>query len=576
MGKIKINETASEPIDMKKGSNTNEEPTELIMPIEHYVTVSAKVENPDAGASVEGVKSAPRKKSTGAKANANAAGAATKTTNAAGRKKALALPEGSIGAAVIDEKAKAADAGTKKAAKAGAVGASGAASVAGATGSTGAKKASMDGMVKPKARTVEVTEIETTAEEEFEAHRPREKKEDDEPEEEEKPRFSKPKALLIGAGVTLAVALVGGLAVALLGHKDVPRCVVQFESNGGSKVESEEVVCGETVERPSDPTKDGFAFQDWIYGGVPFDFGQTTIDEDMILVAKWQVKDGVEIVKVTFDTAGGSEIESVELKKGGTISEPVEPTRTSYEFAGWKLNGEDFDFSRPIEEDTTLVAEWTPIAGGNGGGQSSGGSTTPEKPRVESLAVADASMKVGTPSKFDVTIKPSNAEVKLGVSSSDPNIVTCSLVEDNRLQCEAKAPGEATIMVRDSLTGKNTQFKLTVTADVTFVKLDKASVTLYTGETTTLVATVSPENATNKKVTWSTSNPNVVTVANGKLTAVATGTATITVKTANGIEASCTVTVNSRPVTPPVVDPDPKPGEGGDGDEGDDETGSDA
>lgn len=76
-------------------------------------------------------------------------------------------------------------------------------------------------------------------------------------------------------------------------------------------------------------------------------------------------------------------------------------------------------------------------------------------------------------------------------------------------------------------------------------------------------------------MTWSTSNPNVVTVANGKLTAVATGTATITVKTANGIEASCTVTVNSRPVTPPIVDPDPKPGEGGDGDEGD-ETGSDA
>lgn len=557
MGKIKINETASEPIDMKKGSKTNEELNELIMPIEHYVTVSAKVENPEAGVSVEGVKSAPRKKSAGAKA-----GSATKASSTTGRKKALALPAGSIGAAVIDEKEKAANAGTKKIANA---------SVAGGAEPAGAKKASMDGMVKPKARTVEVTEIETTAEEEFEAHRPREKKESDEPEEEENSRFSKPKALLIGVGVALVVALVGGLAVALFSHKDVPRCIVQFESNGGSKVESEEVVCGETVGRPGDPTKDGFTFQSWIYGGVPFDFDQMTIDEDMILVAKWQVEDGVETVKVTFDTAGGSEIEAIEVKKGGTISEPVEPTRTSYEFAGWKLNGEDFDFSQPIEEDMTLMAEWTPIAGGNSG-QTSGGSTpsTPERPRVESLAVADASMKAGETRRFDVTIKPSNAEVKLGVSSSNQSVATCTIVEDNRLQCEAKAPGEATIMVRDSLTGKNTQFKLTVTAEATFVTLDRTSATLYPGESTTLIATVSPSNATNKQVIWSSSKPSVVTVdANGKLTAVSTGTATITVKTASGIEASCTVTVISRPTTPvepPVTDPDP--GEGGDDNDG--------
>ncbi len=70
----------------------------------------------------------------------------------------------------------------------------------------------------------------------------------------------------------------------------------------------------------------------------------------MILVAKWQAEEGVEIVTVHFDTAGGSEVEDIEVKKGGAISEPVEPTRTSYEFVGWKLNGEDFDFSKPIEK----------------------------------------------------------------------------------------------------------------------------------------------------------------------------------------------------------------------------------
>lgn len=552
MGKIKINETASEPIDMKKGSNTNEEPTELIMPIEHYVTVSAKVENPEAGASVEGVKSAPRKK----------ANVATKTTGAAGRKKALALPAGSIGAAVLDEKEKATSAGAKKAAKtksdAVAAGVSGAAGAAGNSGASGAKKASMDGMVKPKARTVEVTEIETTAEEEFEAHRPREKKEGDEPEEEENPRFSKPKALLIGAGVALVVALVGGVAIGLFSHKDVPRCVVQFESNGGSKVESEEVVCGETVERPSDPTKDGFAFQNWIYGGVPFDFDQTTIDEDVILVAKWQAEDGVEIVKVQFDTAGGSEIETVEVKKGGVIPEPVEPMRTSYEFAGWKLNGEDFDFSQPIEEDMTLVAEWTPIAGGQSGGGSST-SSTPEKPRLESLAVADVSMKVGDrPKRLDVTIKPASADVKLGVSSSNPGVAACTVVEDNRLQCEAKAAGETTISVRDTLTGKNTQFKLTVVADVTFVEMNKKTLSLYTGNTETLKLNVT-SSGTAGAVKWESNNPNVATVdQSGKVTAVGAGTARITA-TVGGMSDSCSVTVSTKPKPQPEPEPEPEP-----------------
>lgn len=143
MGKIKINETASEPMT-KNGSNNDIDTSERIMPIEHYVTVSAKVENKD-NVSVEGVKSAPKK--SGAKASGASTGKRTvsKSSTAVAKKKALALPAGSIGAAVIDEKEKA---GTASAAKS-------------ATKKSSAKLA-MDGMVKPKPRTVEVTEIEPT------------------------------------------------------------------------------------------------------------------------------------------------------------------------------------------------------------------------------------------------------------------------------------------------------------------------------------------------------------------------------------------------------------------------------
>ena len=93
---------------------------------------------------------------------------------------------------------------------------------------------------------------------------------------------------------------------------------------------------------------------------------------------------------------------------------------------------------------------------------------------------------------------------------------------------------------------------VTVTQPVTGVTLDQTSLTLTEGETGTLTATVQPENATNKNVTWESSDTSVATVANGVVTAVGAGTATITVKTQDGnFTATCTVTVE-RPYVPPA------------------------
>ena len=82
----------------------------------------------------------------------------------------------------------------------------------------------------------------------------------------------------------------------------------------------------------------------------------------------------------------------------------------------------------------------------------------------------------------------------------------------------------------------------------TSIVLNKTSASLKANETLTLVATVLPENATDKSVTWKSSNEAVATVdANGKVTAVAVGEATITATTADGsnLSASCKVTVVS-------------------------------
>ena len=103
------------------------------------------------------------------------------------------------------------------------------------------------------------------------------------------------------------------------------------------------------------------------------------------------------------------------------------------------------------------------------------------------------------------------------------------------------------------------EFTLTIyqqgTIHVTSVSLDKTSLELTEGGTGTLIATVEPNNATNKNVTWESSNTSVATVdANGEVTAVSAGTATITVTTVDGRKtATCTVTVKPAEYTVTVL-----------------------
>ncbi len=80
----------------------------------------------------------------------------------------------------------------------------------------------------------------------------------------------------------------------------------------------------------------------------------------------------------------------------------------------------------------------------------------------------------------------------------------------------------------------------------TGVTLNATSVSVREGESTTLKATVAPSNATNKLVTWTSSNEAVATVGGGNVIGVSKGTATITAKTSNGKTATCKVTVTEN------------------------------
>ena len=155
------------------------------------------------------------------------------------------------------------------------------------------------------------------------------------------------------------------------------------------------------------------------------------------------------------------------------------------------------------------------------------------------------SLAIGGVSILIAEVLPSNASnTKVTWSSSDTSIATVSggLVT-------AKALGHATITVTTQEGGFTATCEVTVgDGAVTGVSLSKSSVAVQEGKTTTLSATVSPSNAGNKNVIWSSEDPSIASVSQkGVVTGVKQGNTTIKVTTEEGgFEASCAVQVLER------------------------------
>ena len=149
----------------------------------------------------------------------------------------------------------------------------------------------------------------------------------------------------------------------------------------------------------------------------------------------------------------------------------------------------------------------------------------------------------GNSETLTATITPSDATNKTVTwTTSNSSVATLS-----NGKVTAVAAGTATITAKSN-NGKTATCTVTVknpTVAVTGISLNKTSASITKGNSLTLTATITPSDATNKTVIWTTSNSSVATVSNGKVTAVAAGTATITAKSNNGKTATCIVTVKS-------------------------------
>lgn len=93
-----------------------------------------------------------------------------------------------------------------------------------------------------------------------------------------------------------------------------------------------------------------------------------------------------------------------------------------------------------------------------------------------------------------------------------------------------------------------------ITVPASTVQIDKTSLSLHTGESSILVATITPNDVTDKVLVWTSSDSNIVKVdSNGKVIALSKGEAIITVKTSNGKEAQCSITVVDSIVNIPIT-----------------------
>ena len=186
--------------------------------------------------------------------------------------------------------------------------------------------------------------------------------------------------------------------------------------------------------------------------------------------------------------------------------------------------------------------------GTNPGGDDNPGTDEPQDIAVTSVSLDRTSLtlEIGESYTLVATVSPSNATDKsITWSSTDSSVASVS-----GGKVTAKSEG-ATTITATAHNGKTAICTVTVNepasevVEVTSVSLNKTSLTLEIGESETLTATVLPSNATNKSVTWTSSVQSVATVANGKVTAVGSGTATITATTSNGKKATCSVTVDA-------------------------------
>ncbi|MFA5536050.1 MAG: InlB B-repeat-containing protein, partial [Bacillota bacterium] len=133
---------------------------------------------------------------------------------------------------------------------------------------------------------------------------------------------------------------------------EINQYTISFESDGGSTVAAITQGYGSTITAPANPTKAGYTFVGWS-AAIP----TTMPAENITLKAQWKINQ----YTITFDSNGGSAVESITRDYGTTVAAPANPTKEGYSFKGWYSDAElttPYTFTIIPAEDLTLYAKW--------------------------------------------------------------------------------------------------------------------------------------------------------------------------------------------------------------------------
>ena len=201
---------------------------------------------------------------------------------------------------------------------------------------------------------------------------------------------------------------------------------VTFDLNNGTKEEIIKVKYHQTINKKDIKGKEdlGELFIDWyevvgvkdgkdILADKPFDFN-TKIDKDIKLKALYEGK--VETITITFDSKGGSAVDSITINKGAELILPKDPTYAGYTFKGWyDINETSIHNNVLLEKDTTLYAKWEKIP-----------EVKPEPKKEEkiSLSLSRDTLHVNGIKTATATATVENSSGKVTFSLSDTNCMT--------------------------------------------------------------------------------------------------------------------------------------------------------
>ena len=202
-----------------------------------------------------------------------------------------------------------------------------------------------------------------------------------------------------------------------------------------------------------------------------------------------------------------------------------------------------------VDYDSNVISQTFTYNVGEGG---------PVTPRSISLSPETLSLTIGDTAELTATVEPADAETSLTWTSVAPDVASVNEVG----VVTAHQSGQTDIIVVTD-NGLSASCQVTVSALVTSIELNPASIEGHLYDIFSIEATVSPDNATDPRLEWSSSNPEIATVTDyGFVNLLAVGDAMITVTAldGSGVTATCNVTV--LPILPEYVDVYPSSAEG--------------